>query len=347
MEHYTKAIRQFRYFMRYFESISLDVRPVMSGHDTFAIRYGWSKKVYDRIQKSGLPNVFSEEDAIAYFGVGKNMLNAMRHWSIYLGFVSRDSKSHSYHNTTDRIELDKVSKVRLPSTSELYNAKQFFSKEGLDPYLESPSTLWLMHWTLATNPSLLTYYWFFNINTKSDLSRDDFIRQLKEFINQFENFSTVSDSTIKKDVDCFILNYSGKKRKKNEDVEATIESPLTELQLLTRPAQNQIRASRGKKGSLSLHVFTYCLLDFWQNHNPNSGTLALEMATYDECSVGRVFMLDDEAMVDYAEKLAISDYPIAWVQSAGIRQFQLKDGYSLADVIKLSIDNVKTYDYQR
>lgn len=334
--------------MRYFDSVSSspNFKPALSGHDTFAIRYGWSKKVYDRIQNTDITNVFSEESAIAQFGVGKNMLNAMRHWSYYLGFVWRNNKTHSYHNTTEH-SPDEVSNL-LPVVTTFYNAENFFKdKQGLDPYLESPTTLWLMHWALATNPELVTYYWFFNINTKSDLSRDDFVRNLKEFLNRYEDFKSMSDTTIKKDVDCFILNYSGKKRKTNEDVESTIESPLTELQLLSRPAQNQIRASRGKKGSLSLHAFTYCLMAFWQKHNANSNTLALDNVTYDECSVGRVFMLDDEAMVEFAEKLDVSNYPIAWVQSAGLRQFQIKDGNSLDSIMKLSAEQMTIHDYQR
>lgn len=333
--------------MRYFESVSSkpNFKLVLSGHDTFVLRYGWSKKVYDRIQNTDITNVFSEETAIADFGVGKNMLNAMRHWSYYLGFIWRNNKTHSYHNTTVSSPAD-VDNL-LSVVTDFYNAEHFFGDNGLDPYLESPTTLWLMHWALATNPELVTYYWFFNINTKSDLSRDDFIRYLKEFLNKFDEFKSISDTTIKKDVDCFILNYSGKKRKTNEDVESTIESPLTELQLLSRPAQNQIRASRGKKGSLSLHAFTYCLMDFWQKHNAKSNTLSLDSATYDECSVGRVFMLDDETMVEFAEKLNVSNYPIAWVQSAGLRQFQIKDGDSLESIRKKSAEQMTIHDYQR
>lgn len=336
--------------MRYFESIASDIKPVLSGHDTFAIRYGWSKKVFDRLQDCDATNVFSEESAIADFGVGKNMLNAMRHWSYYLGFVWRNNKTHSYHNTTKNSQ-EETNKL-LPCINQFYNAKQFFDTEGtdsngLDPYLESPTTLWLMHWALATNPELVTYYWFFNINTKTDLSRDEMVRKLKEFLNEYEQFAKISDATIKKDVDCFILNYSGKKRKNNNDIELSIESPLSELQLLSRPAQNQIHASRGQKGSLSLHVFTYFLMQFWQKHNKNSKTLSLEIATYDECSVGRVFMLDDEAMVEFAEKLNTSVYPIAWIQSSGLRQFQIKEGSTLDEVVELSIEQMQIHDYQR
>lgn len=334
--------------MRYFDSNSSNpnFKLVMSGHDTFALRYGWSKKVYDRIHDSDTANVFSEESAIADFGVGKNMLNAMRHWSYYLGFVWRNNKTHSYHNTTSKSskELDNL----LPTLNEFYNAQQFFDNhKGLDPYLESPTTLWLMHWALATNPNLITYYWFFNINTKTDLTKDEFARLLKEFIAKYPALEMPSDSTIKKDIDCFILTYSSKKRRANDDAEGAIESPLAELGLITRTQQNVIRAMRGQKHNLSLNTVVYCLANFWQRHNIDAGSMSLEMATYDECSIGRVFMLNEETLIEYAEQLEESDYPLTWTQSAGIRQLQLKNNVTIDDVLEHAIKKLKAEDYQR
>ncbi|OPH35763.1 DUF4007 family protein [Moraxella atlantae] len=334
--------------MRYFDSNSSNsnFKLVVSGHDTFALRYGWSKKVYDRIHGSDTANVFSKESAIADFGVGKNMLNAMRHWSYYLGFVWRNNKTHSYHNTTSKSskELDNL----LPALNEFYNAQQFFDNhKGLDPYLESPTTLWLMHWALATNPNLITYYWFFNINTKTDLTKDEFARLLKEFIAKCPALEMPSDSTIKKDIDCFILTYSSKKRKANDDAESAIESPLAELGLITRTQQNVIRAMRGQKHNLSLNTVVYCLANFWQRHNIDAGSMSLEMATYDECSIGRVFMLNEETLIEYAEQLEQSDYPLTWTQSAGIRQLQLKNNVTIDDVLEHAIKKLKAEDYQR
>lgn len=337
--------------MRYFNSVSHQVKPIVSGHDTFALRYGWSKKVYDRIEQvDDNINIFLEEAAISSLGVGKNMLNAMRHWALHLGLIERDNHTHSYYNTDANYYQKQEGLIRLGifPNNTFYHAKQFFEKDtGLDPYLESPTTLWLLHWALATNPNLITYYWFFNINTKSELSRDEFMRQLKDFLNGYPNIAMPSDSTLKKDVDCFVLNYSSKRRKDNEDIENSIESPLVELGLISRSNQTQIRALRGKKSSLSLHVFVYCLVQFWQTHNSNAGSLSLEMATYDECSVGRVFMLDEETLINYAESLESHNYPIVWTQSAGVRQFQLIKNHTLSDVFHISIDKIKKYDYAR
>ena len=54
-----------------------DYRPQLSGHETFPIRYGWLKKAFDRVwdteDQRDNRDVFSGSDAIARFGVGKNM----------------------------------------------------------------------------------------------------------------------------------------------------------------------------------------------------------------------------------------------------------------------------------
>lgn len=55
-----------------------------SGHETFPLRQMWLKKVYDRADSFGYihKSTFTNEDAIAKFGVGKNMVASIRHWAL-------------------------------------------------------------------------------------------------------------------------------------------------------------------------------------------------------------------------------------------------------------------------
>ena len=59
-------------------------RPQLSGHETFPLRYGWLKKAFDAVRATedvgDNRTVFTGEDAIARFGVGKNMVASMLHW---------------------------------------------------------------------------------------------------------------------------------------------------------------------------------------------------------------------------------------------------------------------------
>ena len=73
-------------------------RPQFSGHETFPLRYGWLKKVYEAIEASvDDPNnksVFLSEQAIARFGVGKNMVASMRYWALAARTLIDDSKGN-------------------------------------------------------------------------------------------------------------------------------------------------------------------------------------------------------------------------------------------------------------
>ena len=55
--------------------------PKFSGHETFPLRHGWLEKGYHAVVKEE-KNPFLEDDAIAEFGVGKNMVNSIRYWAL-------------------------------------------------------------------------------------------------------------------------------------------------------------------------------------------------------------------------------------------------------------------------
>ena len=71
-----------------------DYPPQLSGHETFPIRYGWLKKAFDAVRdtegQEDNRQVFTGPDAIARFGVGKNMVASMRHWATVTGIVADD-----------------------------------------------------------------------------------------------------------------------------------------------------------------------------------------------------------------------------------------------------------------
>ena len=86
-----------------------DYRPQFSGHETFPLRYGWLKKAFDAVlgTEDGGDNrsVFIDSDAIARFGVGKNMVASMRHWSTVTGIIA-DAPGQNGVATTKSGETD-------------------------------------------------------------------------------------------------------------------------------------------------------------------------------------------------------------------------------------------------
>ena len=69
-----------------------EIKPSFSGHETFPLRHGWLEKAYDAVYSSE-KNPFTEDLAIADFGVGKNMVNAIKHWAIATGFVKIENEN--------------------------------------------------------------------------------------------------------------------------------------------------------------------------------------------------------------------------------------------------------------
>ena len=87
-------------------------RPQFSGHETFPLRYGWLKKAVDAV--TNYPNketnkaIFSRPEAIADFGVGKNMVLSIRHWATVTDII---------------IDLEDAFKIEIDDSDLLNTAK--------------------------------------------------------------------------------------------------------------------------------------------------------------------------------------------------------------------------------
>src|SRR3954471_7429315 len=113
-----------------------------SGHETFSFRYPWLKKGFDAVRADG--GVFQRDDAITILGVGKNMVRSIRHWCLTAGILA---------GAPDGGRELRPSRPRT----------LLLSDEGLDPYLEDPATLWVLHWQIASNRGrAATWFWIFS-----------------------------------------------------------------------------------------------------------------------------------------------------------------------------------------
>ena len=72
-------------------NFSEDFKPSFSGHETFALRYGWLEKSF-QATVSNTENPFISEDSIAQFGVGRNMVSAIKHWALATGFLNAENE---------------------------------------------------------------------------------------------------------------------------------------------------------------------------------------------------------------------------------------------------------------
>ena len=281
-----------------------DYTPRFSGHETFPLRYGWLKKVFDRVDETeGEPNQKAAcwgDDAIAQFGVGKNMVASMRHWAKATGIIEESPGTNSVQTT-------KLGQI-------------LFENNGLDPYMEDPSTLWLLHWNLATNPEKTTWLWAFSYYPAVTFERDRLITQI-ERLAQDCRWPKPSETTIKNDVACLIRTYAARPSSTHAGHDGILESPLTELGLIKAiDKKDGFRFVRGLKPTLGNGVFAYALAKFWDSY-PEADTLSFEAIAHEPCGPGRVFGLGENDLVDRLISLEkVTKGAFKWSETAGLKQ---------------------------
>lgn len=278
-------------------------KPQFSGHETFPLRYGWLKKVFDAVyayelegRQEETKDLFLRDDAIARFGVGKNMVGSMRHWATSANVIEEDL-------TTP------LARLLLPD-------------DGLDPWLENTSSLWAFHWNIASRSTKATYIWLFSHFHNSQFDRATLVNLLLELCSDRQDWKDIAEATIKRDVECLVRTYVNKPSKSENFTEEQIESPLAELGLIQPMNKNdtfQIR--RGHHPSLGDGMFLYALVDYWKSNAIDARTLSLESITYEPCSPGRVLCLDEDAVAERLYKIdKISGDTLVWSETAGLRQ---------------------------
>lgn len=281
-----------------------DYRPQFSGHETFPLRYGWLKKAFDAVAETGSPEaakaVFLSDGAIGKFGVGRNMVSAMRHWAVAAGVLE---------------ESGDFKQIRPTSVGKL-----LFGDEGIDPYLERPSSLWLIHWNLAGRPEKTTWFWVFNHYPASSFERETLAKGLLALAEE-RQWSRIAASTIKRDVECFVRSYAVRKAGGTQRHEDLLESPLIELGLVRALGKRDgFRLERGMKPTLSDGVFLYALIDFWSRFS-SARTLSFEALAYEPGAPGRTFLLDEEDLADRLTGLdELTSGALRWSETAGLKQ---------------------------
>jgi hypothetical protein len=76
---------------------------------------------------------FNADRTIAEFGLGKNMVRAIRHWGLASGVLQEHPEIDGGYEPTE-----------LGTT--------LFADGGWDPYLEDIGSLWLLHWRKCARP---------------------------------------------------------------------------------------------------------------------------------------------------------------------------------------------------
>jgi hypothetical protein len=257
-----------------------DCEPVFAGHQTFHPRFGWVKKAFDGVQQD--QHIFNREDSTVLLGVGKNMVEAIKFWGLAFKVIEKISS------------VTKKKESHIAATD--LGLALFDSVNGFDPYLENPSTLWILHWHSLSSPSTLPIWRiFFNEFAAIEFTGVEFLRFADEQISGTTWKKPVAAS-IEKDFDCLIRMYSSRSARGRQTIDDLMDSPFRQLGLVipSPSGPDTHRFALGEKPFLVDEIIVYAALDYLLKNDSNSKTITTTRLTSDSGSPGRIFKISED-----------------------------------------------------
>jgi Protein of unknown function (DUF4007) len=278
-------------------------------HQTFHPRFGWIKKGYDAAADD--PDVFNRPEAPVTLGVGKNMVEAIKAWGIATHVIAR---------------VQNPSRPRMSVAMPTALGRALLDeKTGLDPYLEDPATLWVLHWQAVSAVTSLPVWWAaFNDFPALEFTEIDLLRFCTDEIAS-TSWHQPNESSIQKDVDCLLRMYTKRSTRARQTLDELLDSPFREIGII-QPApagRNTYRFVRGVKPGLSAAVITYTCLDYLATTDPDSRTATLTRLSSDPGSPGHLLKLTEKIIQDALEETARTIADIRIAAPAGITQLIL------------------------
>lgn len=278
--------------------------PTFSGHETFVLRSTWLKKGYDVIKKH--PDLFSQPDAYVKLGVGKNMAQSIRYWGRVCGVFDKKPAGTGYEPT--------------PLGTWLLD------DEGVDPFLVSPASWWLLHWQLAARPdAALTWFYTFNMLRGGEFTSAQLGMQIQALAAE-HTWRLPSTATIERDIDCMVRCYTRPSQKQLETaVEDALLCPLTELGVIqVIPAGAIYRLVSGPQPTLPDALVAYAIHAMIEGSAGK--TISFRQLSYNPRSPGRVFRLDEDALLHRLYDIEeITEGVAFYTDQAGIRQVSWRE----------------------
>lgn len=271
-----------------------------SGHETFVLRSNWLKKAYDLLQER--PDLFFLEDAFVRLGVGKNMAHSIRFWGRVCGVFERDEDGAAHRATPlGRALLD--------------------DGRGWDPFLVTPTSRWLLHWQIVARPeTAFTWHYSFNLLRRGEFSADQLVQQIAQAAAR-RGAKPPSPATLKRDVDCMLRCYLRPDAALlGPAAEDALHCPLNELDLLQAlPGQAVYRIVSGPRPDLPDELVAFAALQ--QARALGRATVAFNELAYAERSPGRIFRLDEDALLSRLLRFeAVTGGRAVYSEGGGIRQ---------------------------
>jgi hypothetical protein len=270
--------------------------PSFARHETFAPRFGWLRKGFTAVDSD--PEIFLREDAPVTLGVGKNMVNAIRYWSMAFKLT---------------VEHPKGGTSRANTASPTWEACWLLSEDGADPYLEDPASLWLLHWWLLTPtrhaPCYAPTWWMaFNELPSARFTEEELANLVTRHV-RLAGWEQPASASIAKDVDCMTKMYAPRKTPKEGSpgsFEDLLDCPFRELGLLeATPGKGHLWRFTGMaRTSLPTRLIAFACLDYAGRHTSAGGSVTLARLANEPGSPGRAFRLREPDIAAALEEVS-------------------------------------------
>lgn len=260
---------------------------VFSGHDSFQCKIQWLKKGYDFVINQ---NNFNDSEAVITLGVGKNMVTAIRHWLRAFDIIDTDQ------NITE------------------IGHYIFDNDNGIDPYTEDLSTLWLLHYHLVKRRYASIYRMAFVDfhREKNEFSKIHLQYFIKRCLFEQGLNSQYNENTVKKDIDVLIQNYVVSNNRVFDDYSVL----LLPLDLIKKIDKEIYTFNYISKQPIDPNILLYTILDYF-----GSSSIGFD----DLMELGLIFCLTNSELIEILEQICLL-YPdkVVFSDVAGIKELQIK-----------------------
>ena len=284
-----------------------NAKPTFARHESFYPRVGWLWKAVTTSDR--LRDVFVREDATVELGVGKNMVRAIRYWGLATKIIHEyPDPDHPRRSLAEPTPLGRL----------------LFARDGWDPYLEDPRTLWVLHWLLLRSPSMATTWeLIFGTWSRGDFSEQEAVAWIKDRASREPDWPGVADASIRRDIQCLTQMYGPPRRRAR--AEETIESPFRDLGLLVLGTadSSRWRFAYGNKTGLTDGIVAFAALDFL-SREANHGTHTISRLALDPNSPGLVLRINEARIANALATASSNDSQFEVVAPAGVRQLALR-----------------------
>lgn len=285
-----------------------------SGHESFSIRKNWLQKGIRKI------SAFKKGDleAMDELGLGRNMVKSLRYWLKATGLSDDEPKKKI-------LELSTFGKIVASH----------------DPYIQETGTLCLIQYNLATNKENATsWYFLFNEFNMTEFSSDDFCRAMRKWdeMNN-ENAKKTAYSSFEKDFDCirrtYIPRLSG-----DEDPESNMDSPLSELGLLSQSSKDEVKKASPLKNNIPGEILFSLILKMCGNENESKNEIKLSSLLNEKCSPGKIFNMNSILLMNLLSELENKDY-LQVVRTAGLDVVRIKKQMTFEESVNQYYGKIK------